>query len=297
MSVLRLEVALNLAMRALANGGKRTSPTSVEWEVYGQCTSPVEVKHTVRADTFHHKWVEVQPYRKVGFAAGEIPLPIIVKEAKSMTITMHTRCRKCERCLNQRRVEWRERGMVEWGKSFRTWFQTFTFRPEDHYSQKLETIQRLLVKGVLWEELKPHEQFAALDQTAYAILCKYFKRLRKNSKQKFRYMMICEEHEEQLEGFPHYHVFLHETTGNITYAMQRETWGYRGNIAQDAPGFMTTKLIKDDYAAWYITKYLNKSHGVRVRASGRYGESAAIAQETALGQSEVKPNVTNIHSE
>lgn len=94
-----------------------------------------------------------------------------------------------------------------------------------------------------------------------AELTKYFKRLRKSGL-KFRYVLVTEAHKD---GYPHYHALIHEGFSQIPKSRLQAEWPY---------GFTQFKLVKDAKAAYYITKYLVKDARTRIRASGKYGQSA-----------------------
>ena len=83
---------------------------SLEWDVSGNCRSPVVVE-------LHARYA-VDPRRRV----------------KPWWIFMHTRCRCCSECLRVRAQDWRNRAVQEYKNSLaagcRTWFVTLTYAPE-----------------------------------------------------------------------------------------------------------------------------------------------------------------------
>lgn len=96
-------------------------------------------------------------------------------------------------------------------------------------------------------------------------ITKYLKRVRKQSKCSFRYLLVMEAHKS---GLPHYHMFLHETPsgGEVPKRILKYQWHL---------GFTDFKLVDDAHRrADYICKYLAKSNLARVRASKGYGSNA-----------------------
>lgn len=251
----RLDAVLRLAQKALAAGARRNSISEVEWDVSGSCLAPVTREIIGRADTFSTKWVEVES-----------------RQIRSFTVLLHCRCRRCEACLRQRRNQWRDRAMAEVAVALRTWFVTFTFTPANHHRFTLLAARRLRSRGVDPSTVSEEEMFREQAAQAGAEITKYFKRLRKNGRVRVRYLLVCEEHSQVLDGLPHYHAFVHEGAGpRVTYRLLRGCWGYVGNSAVNAPGFLSAFLVKTEYARFYLTKYLNKNARTRVRCSSRYG--------------------------
>lgn len=89
---------------------------------------------------------------------------------------------------------------------------------------------------------------------------KFFKRLRKSGFE-FRYVCVPELHRD---GFPHWHGLVHDLRGDLLWKDLSNRW---------TSGFSVCKLVKDEKAIRYVTKYLSKAMHGRVRASLRYGET------------------------
>lgn len=89
---------------------------------------------------------------------------------------------------------------------------------------------------------------------------KFFKRLRKSGFE-LRYLCIPELHRD---GFPHWHGLVHDLRGDLTWKDLSNRW---------TSGFSVCKLVKDEKAIRYVTKYLSKATHGRVRASLGYGET------------------------
>lgn len=96
-------------------------------------------------------------------------------------------------------------------------------------------------------------------------ITRYLKRVRKESKSSFRYLLVMEAHKS---GLPHYHMLLHEKPfgGEIPKRILKYQWHL---------GHTDFKLVDDaQHKAEYMCKYLAKSLLARVRASKGYGIQA-----------------------
>lgn len=161
-------------------------------------------------------------------------------------------CRKCAKCLQFRQLKWRERALAEIQRAKRTWFVTLTFSP-------------VHLAGVIYEanELKGGSTASRIERAAYAHVQKYFKRLRKQKKLKFRYLAVYERGEKT--GRSHYHLLIHEVGERPVSKRSLEAkWishVHARLVAKSADG-----------AASYVTKYATKSFDVKPRASVGYGK-------------------------
>lgn len=159
-------------------------------------------------------------------------------------------CRRCGKCLQFRQMQWRERGIVECQRAPRSWMITLTFSPVH--------LAGILVASRKWAARMG--EHAAIDRAAYPHLQRFLKRLRKNTRRKFRYLAVFERGEETNRA--HYHMLLHEVDGPVLKAQIERNWR----------SFSHVRLVdKASGAASYITKYTTKSLGTRPRASQRYG--------------------------
>lgn len=110
--------------------------------------------------------------------------------------------------------------------------------------------------------LSSAQVFEELCREFGAELTLYLKRLRKNTKAKFRYLLVAEKHKS---GLPHFHALIHEEEeGGLLHAQLTSTWKL---------GFTKFKVVNAVQTAWYVAKYLAKSSEARVRASRCYGQS------------------------
>lgn len=165
-------------------------------------------------------------------------------------IELSVPCRKCENCMKRRAWEWLQRAKVEHSKGTRTWFLTLTVAPEHRTRFK-----------ILARQKKGNEDYPALCTQVGEDLKKMLKRLRKQHN--FKQLFVFEPHSDM---FPHIHGLLHEQGPRIGKREIQNEWKL---------GFSQVKLV-DEKALWYVTKYLTKHAGARVRASRRYGKSAIL---------------------
>src|SRR3546814_836309 len=85
-----------------------------------------------------------------------------------------------------------------------------------------------------------------------------------------RYLLVVEPHDD---GFPHFHILMHEQDSPVRKALLEEQW---------RSGFSHWRLVKneDPRSVYYACKYLTKSHQTRVRASRRYGQAHLVSRTT-----------------
>lgn len=165
---------------------------------------------------------------------------------RSLAVTAYRPCRRCSKCLQFRAMQWRERAMAEIESAPRTWMVTLTFSP-------------VHLAGILAECGGDHSP-RAIDAAAYRHVQRFFKRIRKTTRQRFRYFAVFERGEET--GRAHYHVLMHEIGRPISKAMIERQW--RSHVH--------CRLVASTRgAASYVSKYATKSLDVRVRASSHYG--------------------------
>src|SRR3546814_8298459 len=87
----------------------------------------------------------------------------------------------------------------------------------------------------------------------------WLKRVRSVTGVPLRYLLVVEPHDD---GFPHFHILMHEQDSPVRKALLEEQW---------RSGFSHWRLVKneDPRSVYYACKYLTKSHQTRVRASRR----------------------------
>lgn len=173
------------------------------------------------------------------------------------------RCRGCENCLRHRARLWSARACAEIACAPRTWFGTLTLRPESRvrylYRADLDVSRR---RCEPWASLDATEQYRKLVEVISPEVTRFLKRVRKASAARLRYLLVSEAHKD---GFPHFHMLVHEVSGNVTKRQMEASW---------RDGFSQWRLLPvgDNAAAFYVSKYLSKSALTRVRASQRYGQ-------------------------
>lgn len=180
---------------------------------------------------------------------------------KNHYLEMWVRCRACESCLRHRGRLWAARAVDECNLATRNWFGTLTIAPMQRvkylYAAQLRNDR---APGDSWDTLADTEQFRKICAEIQPEITRFLKRVRKNSAS-FRYLLVTEAHRD---GFPHFHMILHESEGSIGKRVLDAAW---------RDGFSQWRLIPvgDPKGAWYACKYLSKSALTRVRASQRYG--------------------------
>lgn len=246
-----LDRVLALIDVALASGGRRLTAMSVDWDISGDCTDSFQMELYGRADI-----------DKVGDGRWQTIRPMIQNTPQRLFI--HTRCRRCVRCLRMRARRWYGATMVEVKASTRTWFGTLTLSPANQFRALSQARAKLGAQSTDFDALTEHEQFVARHVAIGTELTKYIKRVRKNSGAKFRYLLIAEKHKS---GDPHYHMLVHERPlgGVVPHRILSKAYQL---------GFEKWRLIdphdpKDNPG--YLCKYLSKSLSARVRASQGYG--------------------------
>lgn len=254
------------------------------------------------------------------------------KAVQRITLWGTAPCRKCERCLQMRAYGWQQRAMVEFERSPRTYFGTFTMSPDEHYMLDSRATVRLLKGGTRWSDLTDQDIFYERCREFGNEIGGYFKRIRAgrggHSPTRFRYLLIAEAHDgpktaPELRGRPHFHILLHELTiGSLVegdpvevkmsgvqngelearyHKTKRGEWKRYVFVADDAflrhqwtLGFTKFQFAENSLMATYITKYLSKSLLYKVRASNRYGLNREI-DGMKRNDREVEENVVPQH--
>lgn len=270
--------ALQLATKALLSGGELVAPGEFEWDCSGDCNQPhIVFRHEVAEDFFGAVKREAAMRRSINAIAkslndaGLAPDSVVVRKKPrrlGIRVTVQVRCRECPNCLEARRRLWRRRTVAEWEASARSWWGTLTLRPAAHDYYKRRAQQEQDIRANPFEGLDASGQFLARHRQIGVELTLWLKRVRKNSKANFRYIIVSEAHES---GLPHYHFMLSESSedeGKVKYDIMRNAW---------RAGFVKINLVQDKRAAGYVCKYLGKSLLARVRASKHYGSANAQA--------------------
>lgn len=234
---------------ALGKGATRLAPTTWEWDISGDCEKPHLTEMRSRPD----------PRTQQGdlWKRGGRTL-VVPDDGHTIHCDLWTRCRKCPRCLDQRRKLWAARARQETKTSSRTWFGTLTLSPEEQALALYRGQRYAKSRG-----LEESDDILTRHRGVTPDLSRYLKRLRKESGARFRYLLVCEAHKS---GMPHYHMLVHEQSD--LYPIREAVLSHQWKL-----GFCRWRLVKDATQAAYLTKYLSKSAQSRVRASQHYGGS------------------------
>lgn len=245
----------------------RHSLRHVEWDCAGNCEEPVYRSLFARADALTRS--------RVVRTAADGPA----------WAELWTRCRRCNKCRAYKARMWMRRASAELAMAGRTWFSTFTLAPEVHARNLALCRAEVASNGCDFDALPVDEQFRQLCSRPGRELTKYLKRVRKESRGSFRYLLVAERHKS---GQPHWHMLLHEYADGppVKWDTLSRQWRW---------GFSQHKLVKDQKAGLYVCKYISKSAATRVRGSARYGSSSHLKWpncEAERGQT-TKKEVTN----
>lgn len=188
--------------------------------------------------------------------------PDAAKPPRVMTGYALIRCRKCAKCLRYKQRVWTAKAISEVRMASRTWFGTLTVGPDRRLWAA--SVAAKLVKERRceeWNDLTMLERTRILAGALSPEITRWFKRVRKESGVPLRYLLVTEPHKD---GFPHFHMLLHELGQPVGKRLLERQWKY---------GFSQWRLIESGNVAavGYVCKYLTKSAQTRVRASKAYG--------------------------
>lgn len=203
--------------------------------------------------------------------SGNCLSPVIVgaNDGKNIFAKRYVRCRRCVNCLNARRYYWGVAAMEQTRLARRTWFGTLTLSVDGHEIMRDRARSASSEPNAAWwDDPRCDERFALVRDELYLEVRRYWARLRKAG-HRFKYLLVFERHKS---GLPHMHFLLHEESTPILKRVLQEHWPW---------GFSKPKLVggraKDaahpEKAAWYVVKYLSKSHQSRQIASKMYRPS------------------------
>lgn len=274
-----------LERAALDYGGWKTSSQTLFLDLAGRCESPVCATFEYRQSWFDallrakalgqplaervyargHRYAFTGPYTGPSWYQDFISLDQVftwerVHSAHPRWVDVRYACRHCHACLKARAYLWRRRAEAEIKASSRTWFCTFTLRPEARTIMVCRASQRLRYSV---DTLSDNDWFREVFSEVSKEFTLYMKRVRKQSGARVRFICVAECH---LDGWPHMHALIHESDKAIPKSLLQEQWRL---------GFSSAKLCDFD-ASRYVSKYLAKQSLARVRASLRYGTSSDI---------------------
>lgn len=246
--ILHMDRFNTILTTAMQNGGRRISLLRSEWDISGDCYNPYPTEISGRPSA----------------PQGERTIIVGPGRERPGVLLLHTRCRKCERCLKARMRRWAGAVRREHAASQRTWFGTLTLSPDEQFKAQMRATAKLAAQGVDFDALTEAEQFLARHRAIGPDLTKYVDRVRKESGAKLRYLLVAEVHKS---GLPHYHMLYHEAPlgGVVTHRTLSTQWKL---------GFERWRLAnpqKTQDNPTYLCKYLSKSLLARVRASQGYG--------------------------
>ncbi|AZI37897.1 hypothetical protein NT2_13_00600 [Caenibius tardaugens NBRC 16725] len=233
-------------------------------EFHGDCTSPIDralrgVGSPLLAALAQWKVDEDIDYADGYGLIGEFAPP------NTRTVFVRVRCRKCEACLGYKRRLWTARAIYEVRQSMRTWFGTLTVGPERRlWAQMVADKRAVMARGESLSSLSSVERTRALAAVLAPEVTRWLKRVRKAARSdKLRYLLVTEAHSD---GFPHFHLLLHERGQPVSKRTLEAKWLY---------GFSNWRLVPagEIRQVGYVCKYIAKSAQTRVRASRHYGQS------------------------
>lgn len=219
---------------AIPSGARQITPFEWEWDISGRCESPVRRDIAPRP----HRSERKRSYRSSDTVEGSF-LSSTLEGPSVVTVTpldpgpycihLTVKCRKCNRCRKERATMWARKAITEITASNRTWFATFTLRPEEYYRFLAAARSKAANRGrVDFDALAYGEQFALVHEQIGVEITLMLKRMRKAG-HRFRYMFVAEAHKS---GVPHYHLLLHE----IADPIRKAKLDARERSAQDRSG-------------------------------------------------------------
>lgn len=224
----------------------RYSTRAGEWNIAGQCDDPQTVVLYSRQ-------------------TGNIKRALSNKPLPGIELTLKVVCRHCLWCRKKKALHWAYRAEHEIAQASRTWFCTFTLRPDQHV--RMEWLAASKIGN--FDLQRPWKKFELTSQEIGKEFTKFLKRLRKNTKTSFRYLVVSEIHDSEdtspeMRGRVHLHALIHEKPGQLIRKRDiQDEWTL---------GHSSVKLA-DVGAGWYLTKYLTKALEGRIRPSIGYGKT------------------------
>lgn len=273
-----------LIAQALQSGAVRHSTMRTEWDIAGNCMSPVPTELHARPSAGRETFTDAVVrtfggWEKVGDGVTLPPRQFNRKRIEvgpgkecPLTLLLWTRCRECEKCRKARATLWARRAAHEIACSARSWFGTLTARPSEAYRYLAQARQRLAAQGIDFDDLSVDEQFKLRAGEMLSDATLFCKRIRKNSNAPLRYLVVAEPHKS---GVPHLHVLIHEVDPEQPVRHDTLSKAWRA-------GFSRFKLIGEGSPVGYVSKYLSKNASARVRASFAYGGAEPPLGDSSL---------------
>jgi hypothetical protein len=256
-----IEMLEALAMRVLTLGGRQRldadgiAQRQFEADFSGICQKPLSFSHWAL-----HSGSVAEITKNQRFP-GDLPAGVQAGDKKpGITVDLQVPCRQCEACRAAHGKLWRDRARSEMRtatqRNCRNWFGTLTWSPQSHWAAECAIREKM-------DDPSPSDvairerRIRRMGAEATLML----KRIRKNSGVPIRYLLVTEEHKS---GLPHIHILIHEVSDLAPLRKSVLDAAWRG-------GFCQWRLAKGVTAAFYVSKYISKSLGGRVRASAGYG--------------------------
>jgi hypothetical protein len=113
------------------------------------------------------------------------------------------------------------------------------------------------------DAMPPIERTKLVAKQLMPEVTRWLKRVRKQSGASLRYLLVVEPHQD---GFPHFHMLVHEASTQVSKRILEGQWNY---------GFSKWKLVPPGEMRHvaYVCKYVAKSAQARIRASRQYGQA------------------------
>lgn len=185
--------------------------------------------------------------------------PVNVQDKDGTGRIMQVPCGRCINCRVNKASEWTNRILAEASCHKDVYFVTLTYRPED-----------LPENGTL---VKKHLQ-------------DFFKRLRKNGKQKIRYYAVGEYGEKYQR--PHYHFIVFGASYCELVRRVEQDWSY-GFVRIDNFSVGSAR-----YVARYVTKKLTGEKGKIYAEKGIIPEFSLMSRRPGIGLDFFRKNEENI---
>lgn len=183
----------------------------------------------------------------------------------TLFLELSVACRRCEPCRKSRARLWFARACYEVGQSPRTWFATLTFAP-DRRQHVLNVVRAAETRmGRDFDTYDEKLRASKLLNVAGKSVTLFLKRLR--IKHKLRYLLVGELHKD---GFPHFHLLIHELGAPIGERVLRGQWTEGFSMFKLVDVFDEQREARKQVA--YVCKYISKDMLARVRASKEYGQ-------------------------
>lgn len=234
---------------------ERKSTATMVLKLAGRCEAPVIVERQARP-------------RKVLVGSDREWNPITESQPGHVIfLDMEVPCRRCLPCRRARAAHWRHRIISELSGSHRTWFLTLTLSDHEQWQAIAMASQLAAKSSRSFSACSDDEKQRLLIRAVSPELTRYWKRIRKNSGAKCKFIWVAEFESSGERGSwnLHFHALVHEISPEqpIRKAVLKAAWRL---------GFSMAKLVDEPQkAAGYLCKYVTKSLGAGIRASHRYG--------------------------